>query len=402
MNYHDLLELYKTGQLDESTRKALENDIEKQDAISDYLFSNADIPELDALLPTQGPQQDETLFLIQKSIRRAFIKMGIVVGSIVVTLILFIVFILPGLANRFYYRPDETIGTGIHNENIPRFNRDLAVCTELFLPGRERSYAAIRPEGWGNYEITIPDIFSNDGRFSSVSGNLEHGRLSLYDPNFLRLPEFNTFRLPKEAAGSSYSEFGYTGEFLGAAGTWEDMYKALDGLVDNQKYRAYISLTEITNFEELWPQLSSHLDAGFWCGVFTEDKNGQLIAPNIGFNLFPMDQGFVWSQKEEGEKYPLLSLVKAENGVSSFCNDPSQYEPHFISLLCYLRDHPQLIELFGLDPTVVGTDQLDQMIESVRQNGLRIYGFSAELTKEQLLQLRDDPAISYIYTTPLY
>ncbi len=402
MNYHELLKLYKTGQLDEPTRKKLESDIERQDAISEYLFSDAAIPDVDELPPSEAPQPDDTLLLIQRNIRQAFVKMGIWVGSVVLALVLAVVFVLPKAADHFYYRPDEIIGTGIHGESVSRFSRDLAVCTELFLPGRERSYAGIRPEGWGRYEVTIPDLFYTSGRSASVSGRLEHGRLSLYDPNFLRVPEFNTFRLPKEVAGSSYCEFEYTGEFLGAAGTWGDMYEALDSLVDNQKYRAYVSLAEVTDFDALWPRLDPYFDAGLWCGVFAEDENGQLIAPNVGFSIFPRDAGFVWAQNEDAEKYPLLSLVKAENGVSSFCNDPNQYEPHFISLLCYLRDHPQLIGLFGLDPAVIGADQLDGMIESVQQNGLRIYGFSAELTKEQLLQLRDDPAVSYICTTPLY
>ena len=43
----------------------------------------------------------------------------------------------------------------------------------------------------------------------------------------------------------------------------------------------------------------------------------------------------------------------------------------------------------------------DMMIESVKQDGLRIYGFSIVCQKEKLLQLRDEEGISYLYAVPL-
>lgn len=43
----------------------------------------------------------------------------------------------------------------------------------------------------------------------------------------------------------------------------------------------------------------------------------------------------------------------------------------------------------------------DMMIESVKQDGLRIYGFSIVCQKEKLLQLRDEEEISYLYVVPL-
>ena len=46
MTYRELLELYKTGELELKQRKKVEKDIERQEAISDYLYEQEDIPEL--------------------------------------------------------------------------------------------------------------------------------------------------------------------------------------------------------------------------------------------------------------------------------------------------------------------------------------------------------------------
>ena len=46
MTYRELLELYKNGKLPEDKRRELEAEIEKQDAISEYLYEEAEIPDL--------------------------------------------------------------------------------------------------------------------------------------------------------------------------------------------------------------------------------------------------------------------------------------------------------------------------------------------------------------------
>ena len=46
MTYRELLELYKAGELELEQRKRIEKDIEKQEAISDYLYEQEGIPSL--------------------------------------------------------------------------------------------------------------------------------------------------------------------------------------------------------------------------------------------------------------------------------------------------------------------------------------------------------------------
>lgn len=47
MTYRELLERYQAGQLDEETRRRVESDIQRQEAIGDYLFeTGGDLPDL--------------------------------------------------------------------------------------------------------------------------------------------------------------------------------------------------------------------------------------------------------------------------------------------------------------------------------------------------------------------
>ena len=44
MTYRELLKLYKQGKLEDSTKKQIEAEIEKQDAISEFLYEEGAIP----------------------------------------------------------------------------------------------------------------------------------------------------------------------------------------------------------------------------------------------------------------------------------------------------------------------------------------------------------------------
>ena len=55
MNYRELLQKYKAGELPEEQRKQVRQDIEKQDAISEYLFDNEEM-EFEEQIEQDGGQ----------------------------------------------------------------------------------------------------------------------------------------------------------------------------------------------------------------------------------------------------------------------------------------------------------------------------------------------------------
>ena len=205
MTYRELLKLYKQGKLEDSAKKQVEAEIEKQDAISEFLYEEGTIPDFSdlesenagklenkkCLTGQQNDQEDElnSQFIkqIQRSIRRAFIKMGLAVGAAVLAVVLCAVFILPKAVSKFYYDPNEVAGK--YEEMITtRMELDLSVYSELFLPGNHRDQVNAVPRGYGEYDIVIPQTTSWTGRSTSVSGRLVRGKLTLYDNNILSRP----------------------------------------------------------------------------------------------------------------------------------------------------------------------------------------------------------------------
>ena len=153
MTYRELLKLYKQGKLEDSTKKKIEAEIEKQDAISEFLYEEGTIPNLSDLESEQSCLNDENqrteksksagdfrnqqedelnnqfIKEIQHSIRRAFIKTGMAVGTAVLAVVLCAVFILPKVVSKFYYDPDEVAGK--YEEMITtRMDLDLSVYSE--------------------------------------------------------------------------------------------------------------------------------------------------------------------------------------------------------------------------------------------------------------------------------
>ena len=115
MTYRELLELYKTGELELEQRKKVEKDIERQEAISDYLYEQEDIPELNDIFEEKAAAEKnnkrnddiediDTKFIemVNCSIRRAFRRMGLTILAAACVLILFVQFCLPTIVSCFY------------------------------------------------------------------------------------------------------------------------------------------------------------------------------------------------------------------------------------------------------------------------------------------------------------
>ena len=230
MTYRELLHLYKQGKLDTEKKKQVEAEIEKQDAISEFLYEEGEIPDFSDLEKgedcfnnlddknqkaewqdskidgniekRQGNLQskreddfnEQFIKEIRHSIRKAFIKMGTIVGTVVLLLVFCAVFILPKAVSKFYYDPNEAAGA-YEGMTTTRMSLDLSVYSELYLPGNYRDQVNAVSRGYGEYDIVIPQTYTWTGKFTSVSGRLVRCKLTLYDNNILSRPAL-MFYLP--------------------------------------------------------------------------------------------------------------------------------------------------------------------------------------------------------------
>lgn len=146
----------------------------------------------------------------------------------------------------FYYNPNEVVGIGEGSDNITttRMSLDLSVYSELFWPGSYRNTVNAVAEGYGTYNISIPQGISYDGKFTTVNGRLKRGKLTLYNTDAFKMPYGNTFMMPEEV--EDYAKIHFfdedTRQFWGPAGSEEEAYASIEKLDDNAYYIAYASL----------------------------------------------------------------------------------------------------------------------------------------------------------------
>ena len=415
MTYRELLKLYRQGKLEEDKKKEVEAEIEKQDAISEFLYEEGEIPGLEDLKEQEDTEPAKNLIAasdteknagtgqnndfdnrfvkeIRHSIRKAFIKMGVVTGAIVLAVILCAVFVLPRVVSAIYYDPNEVVGE-YEDLVTTRMDLDLSVYSELFLPGNYRNQVSAVSRGYGEYDITIPQNMSHTGKFTSVSGKLSRPSMQLYLPG-------------DETAWEAWEvdENGKETKMDTEARKKESIQyskEEIEGYNDNDWYTAFVSIEKIMDYKDFieWFQnLSDSKDLEWgtlWCAVHTENEDGYCIEPNIGFCPFAAGMSMSWDK----EKYPYLSLN--DDGDSLEYVDETDEEimqSHFISMLSYMKEHKEILAM--MDQTADEADRYQEMIDYVKKNGLKVHGFAISAKKDTLLELYKEDVVSYIQTTP--
>ena len=428
MTYRELLKLYRQGKLEENKKKEVEAEIEKQDAISEFLYEEGEIPGLEDLKEQEDTEPAKNLIAasdteknagtgqnndfdnrfvkeIRHSIRKAFIKMGVVTGAIVLAVILCAVFVLPRVVSAIYYDPNEVVGE-YEDLVTTRMDLDLSVYSELFLPGNYRNQVSAVPRGYGEYDITIPQNMSWTGKFTSVSGRLVRGELTLYDKNILSQPSMQFYLPGDETAWEAWEvdENGKETKMDTEARKKESIQyskEEIEGYNDNDWYTAFVSIEKIMEYKDFieWFQNlsdSKNLEWGtLWCAVHTENEDGYCIEPNIGFCPCAAGLSMSWDK----EKYPYLSLNDdwdSQEDVDE--TDEKIMQSHFISMLSYMREHKEILTM--MDQAADDTDRYQEMIDYVKKNGLKIHGFAISAKKDTLLELYKEDVVSYIQTTP--
>ena len=441
MTYRELLHLYKQGKLDTEKKKQVEAEIEKQDAISEFLYEEGEIPDFSDLEKgedcfnnlddknqkaewqdskidgniekRQGNLQskreddfnEQFIKEIRHSIRKAFIKMGTIVGTVVLLLVFCAVFILPKAVSKFYYDPNEAAGA-YEGMTTTRMSLDLSVYSELFLPGNYRDQVNAVSRGYGEYDIVIPQTYTWTGKFTSVSGRLVRGKLTLYDNNILSRPALMFYLPGDENAWEAWEtdENGKETKVDTEALKQESIQyskEEISGYNDNDWYTAYISINKLMDYKAFIDWFEKFSDkkglewGNLWCAVHTEEEEGYCSEPNIGFCPYASGSGMSWDK----EKYPYLSLLDNTDAYNEAeVTDADAMQTHFTSMLSYIQDHDDILSMMGQSNDY--PEDYQNMIDYVKKNGLKIHGFAISTKKKTLLELYKEDVVSYIQTTP--
>lgn len=410
MTYRKLLELYKNKELDENGRARVEADIERQEAISDYLYEKSELPALEASLEKEFFSEEDTALMqereftrvVNRSIRNAFLKMGTVIFALVLVVVLFIQFAMPGIVSAFYYNPGKET---VKNQN--QMSLDLAVYSELAIPGYYRDAVSVEDNGYGDYDINIYQNASSNGIFTNLSGKIKKGKLTLYDMNLLKRPAGNAFAWFQMEGTSSDSLKKLESEgrtMFGAGGSRTDAKENLQNLAENVKYISYVTLDKMMKYEDFMEFLGEQKDLNVWCAVRTNGsdtlENSRMYPDNLGFRCtLSSSTSLDWDR----EAYPNLLLwddittgADGTGDLSQNMQNETFMKTHFTSMLRYLSEQNQFLAMMEEEPEdfLAAADYVDE-------NGLLVYGFAVIADKNTLLELEGMEEIYTIYTQPL-
>lgn len=417
MKYRELLELYKKKELGEEQREMVEQDIERHEAISEYLFEmeEADILQGPAEKPegseikakTAGKERDtadDFTKRVNRAIRRAFLKMGAAVCAVTLVVVLLILFVLPNIVSNFYYDPGRIVSENNYGGTTNQMSLDLAVYTELALPGTYRDNVQVEDRGYGNYNITIYQSVSRSGEFHHVAGRIEKNNLRLYDINLFNISSGNSFgwfqmNMDRKDTLTEQVEKG-VGSFAYTPESKEQSAKYLEELDDNKLYLAYVTLDKILSYDDFirFTEKYSEQMSDIWCVPRTAvDSHMPIGRPaNLGFYIH-LEQS---SMREwDREKYPDL-ILWAFDDMSDWdeaeekIKDEAYAAEHFAVMLDYMSEQDKFLRMMGEQAAETYAEAADY----IRENGLQIYGFACVADKETLLELNAEDAVFGIRT----
>ena len=305
-------------------------------------------------------------------------------GVIIIAAVL--VKLMPGIVSKLYYDPTQIVATAEDADRgkweTTRLELDARVYSELYLPQLKYEYAESASLGYGKYDFSLEESNRIEpAKAHEVSGRIERNTIQIYDPSEFRPADICFVR-----------DVETDGDLL------QEMHADLAALDDNDRYIAYITLNEDMDYEAACKWIDQ-FGTGFpWALIVTQDDG---YAESMGMYTDYIGVSAAFDEK----KYPYLLRCRAP-----FMEDPYEDPPykeeyakkHFISMLQYQKDHPEFLKM--VDGTTVGIEEepikewTSNKIQYIERNGLKVYGFAVDATKEMLLNIVDSGKVCNIKT----
>ena len=389
MTYREKLELYSQGKLDEQQKIEIEQDLEKQEALADYLFEHQAPPGMDDLFdeePAFGAkaaggndsnakasitENDLITKQINWSIRKAFIKTGVVAVIIAIAISLFITLALPRIVSAFYYDPEkeDTVGTGDDAYTVYQLEKDMDALLETRIPELGTIYADISDLGYGKYRYEMESsfrVFPNyDGEYFDViktlTGEIRKNAFYSDEPNEL----------------SNYAVKQYESYFPHDSIDEESKNK-LDSMDSHSLYYVYVSLKREMPYEKFFSEYAENESIGtfgswVWCRVLPSE----YYANFIGFYA-RADSMTLGRQEYDNSRDTEEMAIK-----------------HFRKLVKRLNNSGFGEKILSFDNIYLGgLGKYEDYLLS--KNGLDIQDFIYVSDKEHIEKLREDKNVAHI------
>lgn len=370
MRFRELFEKYLKGEASAEEKEIVENEIEKNELISEHLAEKLDI----GLQVEEGFQKDdssmsrEMLEKLQRAINRKFRRTILASVMIVILLLLGVKYGVSPYMDSIYYNPAVPRG-----EYSNKLMVDMAAFTELHFPGTITYHANSEALGYGSYDVKInqSDLFS--GKQIFLEGKIEKGRMKYLQRDFYRYPYMNAFNFVPYHFDDTRVEYGD-----------KDQLEELEKMPETAIAKVYLSFKIPLTIEELLSLQKEYGGAYFsWVAVMPS-KNQPML--QLGFE--PFGTGIVFEESAvDSTRYPAFELANIKERPLT----AEVLETHFKTLLRYMADSREFLKLLELTPEYYG-----DALNYVEENGVKSYGVLVQGNCSEILKLREDPAVDSI------
>lgn len=382
MNFHELLEKYKSNTATPEEIRMVEEELEKYESITEYYTDQmGENLDLDLLSETEDSEIKNVKKHVNRKIRRnIFISiLSMLVISAVVILIV----------NKNYYNPNSGIPTDQYG--FGQFMMDTMAFTEVHSPGYAANTAEAVRDGLGSYQIQIRQNNHFTNKESVFSGKIIRGEFMDRNDsliNFWHFPSANCFAFKEgtlvwqESNGVEYRKQPQDDIQYQA-----DTLKELPKSSQVSAYFTFEKNLSLEDFDKLYKKWDNDEDQKIfisYAAVWTGPHNS-----TVGFQ--PGGGGRVMESSKEVEKnYPFLSLG---NHREELDQDPvGSWQTHFESLLSYLADRGEFLNAMANVNTIDPWFYKD--IQSyIKENGIQIYGILAQGSVNQILSFLEEEKI---------
>ena len=403
MNYKELLNRYRNGQVSEEEKRLIEEELEKQEAFEEYMSETfyEDFNDEDHI-PKSEIHDEETIKL-KKSVNSKLRK--VVVKSVLIIALLYISIFygVSGIINGIYYNPTSVNVSEKGEYRRSNFYFDMQAYVSLNKPGYSSSFTMEDPKGFGKYETmySLRNLFNKEEGMHFMNilrGRLSYGIDGIFgSKNYWLFEGFQNIQHDFSEDTSEDTDPGWAKEIQRNNEETIRYLKELNPL-------SYISMSIVfkddLTMEEFWNMSNEEYPSiDFkWLGIRTTDPTTKPMHL-IGFNPSFTDEGS-HSQRPDMNKYPLFYLYDMREDESlaklsrkDYPKAISQaYEIHFKSRLEYLKDRGQFVDMFDFKG-----EFYDSALKYIKENGVKTYGVLAFAKAEDFLEHIEDIPYDTIY-----
>ena len=260
MKYKEMLELYKQGSLSDDEKGRLEEDIERQKAIGEYINEESK-PDAGAEAKhssREAKERKEFIKLIRSKVLRSLFVFSVVLVMMIVLLsagVVWLLYQMPKWEDENYYDPIGADGTS------QQLEKDMMYYSALFMPDKKWNELKVTERGWGNYALTLnefmPDEFiygdslekGEAYRAVSVSGEIRKGALDIFGSDVFKRRSSYPFR-EGAADVKNESRLKFYDKPLDKTFYLKSTEKTVASINDEEIYDCYITFDKPYAFDE--------------------------------------------------------------------------------------------------------------------------------------------------------